>query len=298
MRHYIKGLFEVPTNTNMRADFEPALSIDSTNRIVEGIQSLRELLGITILEPMRAGDLIRRYQTTVTIPDGVGGKKGKVAEGDIIPLSKTTRVELTPIQIEYKKVRKDTTIEAIQANRFRSLYESDDLLVKEMRKELLADFYGVINGGTGTATAGANVQKAAANAWAAVVAYYEDTNATPVFFMHPETVAAYLGEANITTQDAFGVKYLANFLGLGVCIINSKVAKNAVLATAEENLHLAYIERESDGSNTFGLTYDESGLVGMTHTLRTDNATVESFMLTGTTFYAQDESGIFTATIA
>lgn len=298
MRHYIKGLFEVPTNTNMRADFEPALSIDSTNRIVEGIQSLRELLGITILEPMRAGDLIRRYKTEVIVPTGTGGKKYNVPEGEIIPLSKTTRVELDPIQIAYKKARQNTTLEAVQANRFRSLYESDNLVVRDMRKEMLKDFYAVINGGTGTARSGDTVQKAAANAWAAVVKYYEDTTATPVFFMHPNTASDYLGVANITTQDSFGVKYLENFLGLGTCIINSNVAENAILATAEENLHLAYIERESDGANTFGLTYDESGLVGMTHMLRLENATVESFMLCGATFYAQDESGIFVAQIA
>lgn len=292
MLTYLTQAFETEANVNVAADFEPAISIDHIDRLVKGINSLRELLGITTMKPMASGDVIKRWKTTVT------KMSGKVAEGEIIPLSKTYRIPLDPIAIEMKKYRKQTTAEAIQKNREVALNESDDILMKDARKDIVADFYDIINGGEGTAKAGTGLQSAAAQAWGAVQTYYEDMDVTPIFFVNPADVADYLGSAQISTQTAFGIRYVENFLGLGTAIINTRVTPKTVVGTAIENLNGAYIPAGGDVADIFGLTFDETGLVGMTHGVNTNNASVDSLLMTGVKFYAEDVSGIFKSSFA
>lgn len=287
MSKYLTQAFEVAENTNMAADFEPAISIDHINVLVKGIHSLQELLGITSMKAMGSGDIIKRWKTTVT------KQSGKVAEGEVIPLSKTTRVALDPIALELKKYRKQTTAEAIQKNREVALNESDDLLMKDVRSEIVGDFYAIVNGGTGSAKAGTGLQSAAAQVWGALQVYYEDMDVTPVFFINPLDAADYLATAAISTQTTFGIRYIENFLGLGTAIINSRVAKGTVVGTAVENLNGAYVPAGGDTADIFGLTFDESGLVGMTHGVNTNNASVDTLIMTGVKFYAEDVSGIF-----
>ncbi|MBQ7439057.1 MAG: hypothetical protein IJV28_04025 [Paludibacteraceae bacterium] len=287
MNKYLIQAFEVAENTNVAADFEPAISIDHINVLVKGIKSLQELLGITSMKAMASGNVIKRWKTTVT------KQSGKVAEGEVIPLSKTTRVALDPIALELKKYRKQTTAEAIQKNREIALNESDDLLMKDVRSEIVGDFYAIVNGGTGTATAGTGLQSAAAQVWGALQVYYEDMDVTPVFFINPLDAAGYLANAAISTQTTFGIRYIENFLGLGTAIINSRVTKGTVVGTAVENLNGAYVPAGGDTADIFGLTFDESGLVGMTHGVNTNNASVDTLIMTGVKFYAEDVSGIF-----
>ena len=287
MSKYLTQAFEVAENTNMAADFEPAISIDHINVLVKGIKSLQELLGITNMKAMGSGDIIKRWKTTVT------KQSGKVAEGEVIPLSKTTRVALDPIALELKKYRKQTTAEAILKNREVALNESDDLLMKDVRSEIVGDFYAIVNGGTGSAKAGTGLQSAAAQVWGALQVYYEDMDVTPVFFINPLDAADYLATAAISTQTTFGIRYIENFLGLGTAIINSRVTKGTVVGTAVENLNGAYVPAGGDTADIFGLTFDESGLVGMTHGVNTNNASVDTLIMTGVKFYAEDVSGIF-----
>ena len=49
---------------------------------------------------------------------------------------------------------------------------------------------------------------------------------------------------------------------------------------------------------TFGLTSDATGLVGMKHFLVDGKASIDTLMMTGVTFYAEDLGGVFKGTIA
>ena len=59
--------------------------------------------------------------------------------------------------------------------------------------------------------------------------FYEDEDATPVFFVSSDDVAEYLGSAQITMQTAFGWTYIENFLGLGTAIVTPALAKEKQL---------------------------------------------------------------------
>lgn len=291
-KHYSKQLFEVETNTNVSTDFEPAISIDHTSRIVSNLETLRRALGITELVPMAEGSLVKRYKTTVT-------KAGsQVGEGEVIPLSKTDRKPLSDIVLKLNKYRKLTTAEAIQrSGRNHALNESDEKLVAEIRNDIKKAFFKMISDGTGNATGGQTLQMACAQAWGSLQVYYEDTDVTPVFFVNPLDVASYLGNANISTQTAFGFSYIEGFLGMGNAFITPQIKQGEVYATVTQNLNGVYVPATGDVADVFGLTFDELGLIGMNHTLAADRASVQTLIMSGVTFYPEDASGVFKSKI-
>lgn len=280
--------FDVETNTNISTDFEPAITIDHVNRIAENIETLRNALSVTQMIPMPAGSTIKRYKTTVT----KGAKQP--AEGDIIPLSKVERKALTPLVLELTPYRRLTTAQAIQrVGMSLALNQADDALVQEIRKDVRNDFFDMITANTATAAAGgATLQAAIAQAWGSMATYFEDKDATPVYFVNPLDVATYLGGANISTQTAFGFDYVENFLGMGTAFITPRVTQGDVFATAKENINGVYVPQGGDVADAFDLTFDETGLVGMTHSRADDRASVQSLILMGVLFYPEDASGI------
>ena len=290
---YFKQMFAVEENQTATVDVEPAISIDHTSRLVENIKSLQAVLGITEMVPMAAGTIVKRYKTVKeNTPD-------QVDEGEVIPLTKITRKALDNIELTLKKYRKLVTAEAIQKTGYNvAVNETDAKLISEVRKDVKDEFFSMIAEGTGEATSADSLQKACANLWASIQTYYEDMDVTPVFFINPIDVATYLGSAAITTQTAFGFSYLENFLGMGNAIISSKVAQGKVYATVTQNLNGVYVPAGGDLANAFGLTYDESGLVGMNHTPAIDRASLNTLLLCGVVFYPEDVSGVFVGSIA
>lgn len=285
--------FAVEDNTTTSTDVDPAISIDHVNRLVSNINTLTKALGITSMKSMAAGNMIKRYKTTVT----KGGKQ--VAEGDVIPLTKVERKPLAPIELKLTPYRKLTTAQAIQkAGRDIALVETDTALVKEIQKDVKSDFFKMIVAEGGTEAAGGKtLQEAIAQAWGSLSVYFEDKDVTPVFFVNPLDVASYLGTAQITTQTAFGFQYIENFLGLGTAFISAAVTEGNVYATVSENLNGAYADQSGDVSDSFDLTMDESGMVGMTHSRADDRASIQTLIMTGVVFYPEDATGIVKSAI-
>ena len=286
-------IFDVEPNTTTSTDVDPVISIDHVNRLIDGIKTLQTVLGITSLTPMAAGSQVKRYKTTVT----KGSKQA--AAGDVIPLTKVERKPLAPLTLELNTYRKLTTAQAIQKTGTAiALNETDTALVKEVQKDVRNAFFSTVTGeGYTQAAGGDTLQKAAAQAWGSLSVYFEDKDVTPVFFLNPLDVADYLGTAAITTQTAAGVSYLENFLGMGNAIITPRVTKGNVFATVSENLNAAYIPQGGDVADAFDLTYDESGMVGMTHSRADDRASINTLIMSGVLFYTEDAAGVIKSTI-
>lgn len=284
---------EAEENTNVSTDFEPAISIDHVNRISRNINTLRKALGITRLIPMQAGTLVKRYKYTVT-----KGEK-QAAEGEIIPLSKVERKALTPIELVIDPKRRLTTMQAIQkVGRDIALNEADDELVAEVQKDVNDAFFEMITANTATAAdGGATLQAAVASAWAKMQIYFEDKDATPIYFLNPSDVAVYLASAQITTQTAFGFKYVEDFMGLGSAFLTGKIPQGDVYCTATENLNGVYVPQGGDVADAFDLTFDETGIVGMTHSRLDERGAIQSLLVSGIIFYPEDASGVIKAHI-
>lgn len=289
---YINQIFAPETNTTVTTDIEPAISIDHNNRLVTGIKTLQRALGITQMQPMAAGTQIKQYRVTKT------NSPAQVAEGEKINLTKIERKLANTFTLVLKKYRKQTTAETIQRSGYNAaVNETDTKLLGEVRKDIKSAFFSTINAGAGTATAGSNLQEALANLWGAMQVYYEDMDVTPVFFINPLNAAEYLGSAAISTQNAFGLTYIENFLGLGNAFVTASVAKDAPVATVTQNLNGAYVPAGGDVARTFGLTFDSTGLVGMKHYTADSEASVDTLVMSGVVFYAEDANGVFKGSI-
>ena len=284
-------LFAAPTNTTVAADLEPAISVDFTSRIAQNIAELQRVLGISEMLPMPAGTDIKIYKITrKNTPTQVG-------EGETIPLTEMERKLVKTITMDINKYRKNTTVEAIQkVGRNLAVNQTDEKLISEIQKDIKKQFYTALATGTGTAT-GTNLQATLANLWAKLQTYYEDMDVLPIYFINPQDVADYLGTAQITMQTAFGFTYIENFLGLGTAIVSPQVTAKAPIATARENLNGAYAPVSGDVGQTFGLTSDETGMIGMTHQMKSENATIDTLIMSDVVFYPEFADGVFKGTI-
>lgn len=292
MKKYFNIQLFAETNMNAAADIEPGISIDFVSKITSNISELQKLLGITEMEAMPAGSYIKMYKMeVVNTPEQVG-------EGETIGLTKVERKLAKTIEVVLNKYRRNTSAESIQKNgRSMAINQSDEKLLAKIQREIKQAFFDVLLAGDGEA-AGAGLQATLANAWGALNVHHEDEGATPVHFLSPLDVADYLGNAQITMQNAFGLSYVEDFLGLGTVIVSPRVPKGKTISVAKENLHGAYIPANSgDVANTFGLTSDSTGLIGMTHQPITSNATVDTLAMSGVVFYPERLDGVIVGTI-
>lgn len=298
---YRKQLFAPETNTTVAADLEPVISIDHTNRLVAGLKTLLTVLGIVDMKPMAEGTTVKMYKTTQkNTPD-------QVAEGEVIGLTEVDRKLVKTFELVLKKFRKTTTAEAIQkVGKDKAVNETDALFVKNIQKGIKAEFFTFIKAGTGVATnlaekkatASNSIQGAIAGVWAKLSTYFEDMDVEPIYFVHPLDIGTYLANASITVQTAFGFQYVENFLGLGTVVLDSSVEVGKVKGTVKQNLNAVYIPTSGAIGSTFGMTSDETGMVAMKHFLDDKTAAINTLVFEGVTFYAEDASGIFTASIA
>lgn len=279
-------------NIIVTTDLEPAISVDFVTGFTKNIKELQELLGIHTMERMNEGTIIKIYKMTKK------NSPEQVAEGEIIPLTKFDRKLDRSIELTLNKYRKLTTAEAIQrSGKNVAVNMTDAEMEASVRKEIKTDIFTTLVTGTGTAT-GTTLQKALAAAWGELQKYYNDMDATPVYFVSSEDVAEYLGDAVVTTQTAFGMSYIENFLGLGRTIISPNVPKGKVIATAQENLRGVYVPATGgDVGETLGLTGDITGLIGMRHDVDEKTAGYATLMLSGVKFFPEFIDGVIVSTI-
>ncbi|MDD3230031.1 MAG: hypothetical protein PHY23_10850 [Oscillospiraceae bacterium] len=282
----------VTANTIVSADLAPAISVDFTSRIVKNISELQSVLGVSDLIPLSAGTDVRFYKMTqVNTP-------AQVAEGEVIPLTEIKRELVGTKSLTLQKYRKVTTAEAIQkVGRDVALNMTDEKLLSGVQSAIKAAFYSSLATGSGTAT-GSSLQVVLANLWAKLEGYYVDEDVSPIYFINPADVADYLGTASVTMQDVFGFTYIENFLGLGTAVVSPSVTVKSPIATAKENLAGAYAPVSGDVGQSFGLTADATGLVGMSHSVKSDNASLETLLMSGVLFYPEFTDGVFKGTIS
>lgn len=285
-------MFAVDAKTVKAADLAKVRDVDFTERFSKGIDTLMAMLGVTRKQEKRAGEVLKVYKATGTLESGV------VAEGEVIPLSKYQTTYEAIGEAVLNKWRKVTTAEAISSKGYgQAVNDTNDKMLKDIQKGVRTSFVNFLKTGTGTA-AGTGLQATLAQAWGQLQVLFEDTSVQSVYFMNPLDVADYLGGAQISTQTAFGMSYIENFLGLGTVILASDVPKGKLYATAAENIVLYYIPVTSaDMAQAFDLTSDATGLIGI-HTGPTyDKLSAETVAASGVGLFAEKLDGIVVGTI-
>ena len=285
-------LFAVDANTITAADLAKVRDVDFTERFSADLGTLMKMLGITRKIEKKAGEVLKAYKVTGTLESGV------VAEGEIIPLSKYNTTYEPIGEAVLKKWRKVTTAEAISDKGYgQAVNDTNAKMLKDIQKGIRSDFVSFLGTGTGAAT-GAGLQATIAQAWGQMQVLFEDTAVQGVYLINPLDAADYLATAQISTQTAFGMSYIENFMGMGTVIFASDVPKGKVYATAAENIVCYYIPvTAADMAQAFDLTADATGLVGI-HTGATyDNLSAETVAASGVGLFAEKLDGIVVGTI-
>lgn len=280
------------TNLIKKEDLSRVREVEFVEMFGYSVKKLIEALGVTRKIAKQAGTVLKTYKAAGTLENGA------VAEGELIPLSKYTVQPVTYKEITLKKWRKATTAEAITDRGFdQAVSMTTEKMLQDVQKGIRKDFFDFLATGTGKAT-GATFQAALAQCWGQLQVLFEDDTIQAVYFMNPLDVADYLATANLTTQTAFGMTYIENFLGLGTVILNSSVPKGTVYATAQDNIVLYYIPvNGADLDEAFQFTSDETGYVGIHETPDYDYLTCKDTVISGIELFAEMLDGVVVGTI-
>lgn len=280
-------------NLIKKADLARAREIEFVEMFGYSIKKLMEALGVTRKIPKTAGTVLKTYKATGTL------ESGTVAEGDLIPLSKYKVDPVSYKEIVLKKWRKATSAEAIVERGYDQAVEmTTDAMLRDAQKDVRKDFFEFLKTGTGVAT-GVGLQATLAQAWGQLQVKFEDDEIDSVYFVNPLDAADYLSTAAITTQTAFGMRYVEDFLGLGTVIFNSSVPKGKIYATAKQNIVLYYIPvNGADLDNAFDFMSDATGLIGIHEEADYKHMTAEDIVISGLTLFAEYIDGVVVGTIS
>ena len=280
------------TNLITSADLVRAREIEFTYTFGDSIKKLMEALGVTRKIAKQAGTNLKAYKATGTLQDG------NVAEGETIPLSKYVTEPVDFGEITLKKWRKATSAEAIVEKGYsQAVTMTTDAMLKDVQKGIRKDFFDFLAEGTGVAE-GDTFQATLARTWGQLQVLFEDDDIEAVHFMNPLDVADYLATANISLQNAFGMTYVKNFLGLGIVFFNSSVPQGKIYSTAVNNLVLYYVPvNGADLNEAFSFTSDATGLIGIHEEPDYTNMTASDTVLSGIKLFAERIDGVVVGTI-
>ena len=285
---------DAETNVIKKAQMAKVRELDFAQLFGENVKNLLKMLGVTRKIPVTAGTALKVLKVTGTL------QSGSVGEGEIIPLSQYATTYETVAEATLSKWRKATTAEAILKGGYdQAVNDTNKKMILDIQKGIRSQFVTFLGTGTATAT-GTNLQKALANAWGKLQVLFEDDAVQGVYFVNPMDVSDYLGNANITVQEAFGMSYIENFLGLGTVIMTGAIAQGDFYATATDNIVAYYINvNEANGlGDAFSFTTDaDTGMVGIHEDGNYARMQEETVAICGITLFAERLDGVIVGEI-
>lgn len=285
-------------NLTKKADINTTIrEVDFVTSFQKTWQALREVMGI--MRPVRkqTGTKLVSYEAKVTLQNSVG-------EGEEIPYSKASIVPVAYGDLTIEKYAKAVSIEAVEKyGAANAVTRTDDAFRNELTSNVLDRFYTFLQTGSLKSTE-TTFQMAVSMAIGKVVDKFRKMRrdySRVAVFVNTLDVYEYLGAANITIQNMFGIQYVENFMGADVMIISSEIPAKTVIATPAENIILYYIDPADSDFAQLGLNYtvagEETNLIGFHAEGNYKTAVGESFALLGLTLWAEYLDAIAVVTI-
>ena len=283
------------TNLINAAALKKAREIDFTKQFSQNaVPKLMEALGTTRMIPKNEGDDLYVYEISGQLEDGA------VPEGEIIPLSKYTQEKKKIGEVKLHKWRKEVSAEAIMKSGYDvAVNQTDAAALKDAQKGIRTDFFNFLATiDDATTVSGTGLQDVLADTWGELQTLFEDDSIQPVHFVNPKDISDYLKAGTISLQNAFGMKYAEDFLGLGRVIVTPQVEKGKVYSTAQNNLIVYFLKMTGDVARALELTADETGLIGISSGYpNKERACVESLIMDGIDLLVEYAEGVVVGTI-
>ena len=286
-------------NTTLTTDITvQAREVDFVSRFSDNWESLREILGI--MNPVRKqpGTKLVSSKATITL------ENGNVPEGAVIPYSKAKVEPVVHGELTIEKYAKAVTIEDV--NKYGAavaVQKTDDAFLNELQTVVLEDFYDFLQTGTLTSEE-STFQMAVAMAIGKVVDKFKKMrkNASgTVVFVNTLDAYRYLGAAELTVQNAFGIQYIENFMGADKMILSSEIPEGKVIALPSDNIVLYYVDPSDSEFAQLGLNYTvdgETNLIGFHAVGNYSTAGGESYAIMGMKLWAEYIDAIAVVTVA
>lgn len=289
----------VKANTTLTTNFEiNPREVDFVTRFGMNWQGLLDIIGIARPIKKTPGTVLTAKEVTIEL------QSGDVAEGDEIPYSLATISEKNVATLKLKKYSKGITIEDIDKYGYDvAVQKTDDAFLNKLQGEVMGNFYAVL--GTGTLTGSKTTfQQALANAKGLVTNQFKKLRldmTEVVGFVNVMDFYDYLGDANITVQNEFGMNYIKNFMGYNTIFLLSddEIEAGKVIATPVENLALYYLDAADSDFARAGLEYTVDGvtnLIGFHTEGKYSHAVSECYAIMGATMFAEYLNGIAVVT--
>lgn len=286
----------IDKNTVTSADLV-AQSIDFVEQFSDNVSTLLKAMGNVRMHPMANGTLIQTYKKEVTPADN-----RTVDEGEVIPLTKVKRTKGDQYELKLTdKLRKTTTFEAIQKDGFdQAVAYTDTQLLGVAQKNAKKDLFNALTTSGTTSTEGTGLQPAISKGLGKLATLFEDTDnvGKTIAYINPNDLYGYLGNAQITTQTAFGLKYLQNYLNVDVVFMSASIPEGKVVMTVDSNMNFYYVDMRGEAGRTFGMKVDETGLIGVTHKQTQESLSYDTIAAGGWLLIPERTDGIVTSTIS
>lgn len=286
----------IDKNTVTSADLV-AQSIDFVEQFSDNVSTLLKAMGNVRMHPMANGTLIQTYKKEVT-PAG----NRTVDEGEVIPLTKVKRTKGDQYELKLTdKLRKTTTFEAIQKDGFdQAVAYTDTQLLGVAQKNAKKDLFNALTTSGTTSTEGTGLQPAISKGLGKLATLFEDTDnvGKTIAYINPNDLYGYLGNAQITIQTAFGLKYLQNYLNVDVVFMSASIPEGKVVMTVDSNMNFYYVDMRGEAGRTFGMKVDETGLIGVTHKQTQESLSYDTIAAGGWLLIPERTDGIVTSTIS
>ena len=283
---------------NTFTDVTPRV-VDFISQFAAGLNALRVILGLARPIEKPNGAKLVSYAADVTL------QNGEVPAGAVIPYSQTSIVEKSAATIKLEKYAKATSLEDImQYGADVAIQRTDAALLRKLQRRLMSGFYGVLQDTTAAITDTVTTwQMAVSMAIGNVKKAFEDKDLNVndvVIFANTLDAYAYLGAAGISTQTAFGIEYVQNFLGAKAIILTDNITAGTVVATPSENLNIYFVNPATAEFEKAGLKFTvdaETGLIGVAINGNYTTMVGELFAIMAATLWPEYADGIAIMTV-
>ena len=276
-----------------------AREIDFVTMFGKNWDALMKILGIMRPIKKAPGSQLVSYTASVSLASGA------VDPGNVIPYSKATVSKAALEDLTIEKYAKAVPIEDVaKYGAAIAVQKTDEAFKNELQSNVLTRFFNFLKTGTLTA-AESSFQMGLAMARGLVIDKFNKMrrNVTNIVgFANVLDAYKYLGAANITVQNQFGMTYIENFMGYSTLFLMSDpdIPQNMIIALPVENIDLYYIDPNDSEFAQLGLSYTvqgETNLIGFHANGNYSTAVGESYALMGMKLWAEYLDGIAKITI-
>lgn len=278
-----------------------ARSEDFVSTFATSWAALREIMGVTRPIKKTPGTVLRAYTASVDLESGAVGK------GEKIPISKTTVTEVKKEDLTIQKYGKATYLEDVDKYGAEIAVEmTDEAFRNELLYKILGEFYTFALTGSLNPSGASDFQMGVALAVGSVKSKFKsmrkDASKVTVF-VNTDDAYKYLGAAQLTVQNLFGLEYVKNFLGAETLILAAPedVPAGKIIAIPQSNIVDYYADPSDSAYAKMGLRYTvdpEAPMLGFAVEGDYSTATGNVWAIMGHKLWAEYMDAIAVVTVA